>query len=149
MLKPRKLDLVSMYLCQPVLGAHGICLKVEESKPGHMKGKAGLDPNVCSLDLWGDREGGTKMAIRSQEVEATQWRTFDSQRHHRIHWSLDIKGLEDIKINLIEYPGPDLWYLSIYTPSGGSVIVPLFDAKLFALHAVKSARPPEAVVGNA
>ena len=149
MLKPCKLDLVSRYLCQPVLRAHGISLQVEEYKPGHMNGRAGRDPNVCSLDLWGDQEGCSRMAIMSREVEATQWRTLDSQRHHRIHWSLDIKGLEDIKINLIEYPGPDLWYLSIYTPSEGSVIVPLFEAKLFALHTVKLARPREAVEGNA
>jgi hypothetical protein len=150
MLKPRKLDLVSSYLCQPVLGVHGISLQLEEEpRRGHMTGKAGLDPNICSLDLWGDREGCTRMAIRSQDVEATQWRTPDLQHHHRIHWSLDIKGMEDIKINLIEYPGPNLWYLSIFPPSGSSVIVPLFDAELFALHAARPARPREAVASHA
>jgi len=152
MQKLRRLDLVSMYQCQPVLGAHGISLRLEEykrdqeSKPSHMKGEAGLDPNVCSLDLWGDREGCTKMAIRTRKVEATRMRTFDAHHHHRIHWAIDIEGMADTKISLIEYPGPDLWYLSVYTPAEGTMIVPLLDAKLFALRAVKASRPHEAAV---
>lgn len=149
MQKSRKLDLVSMYLRQPVLGSHGISLQLEEPRRGHMKGKACLDPNICTLDLWGDRQGCTRMACRIQEVEATRMRTLDGHGHHRVHWAIDIKGVSDAKVSLIEYPGPDLWYLSVYTSSEGTAIVPLFDAKLFALHTAEAARPRVAAVGTA
>jgi hypothetical protein len=128
----RKLDLASMYMNQPMLKAHAISLELEESTAGHMKGKATLDPNTCSLDLWGDRRGCTKMMPQTRHVAATMMRTLDPQGHHRIHWVLEVEGVSNSRVSLIEYPGTDLWYLSVRTEDDGTSVVPLFDAKLFA-----------------
>jgi hypothetical protein len=145
----RKVDLVSMYMRQPVLGGHGISLQLAESRPGQMTGRARIDPNVCSLDLWGDRRACTKMGFLDREVQATLMRTYDPQGHKRAHWALTIKGVLDAKVSLIEYPGPHLWYLSVSTPQEGTVVVPLFDAKLFALRAAEAVQPHEEVAGEA
>jgi hypothetical protein len=132
MRQSRTLDLASMYMNQPVLGAHGIALQLEESRRGHMKGHIRLDPNTCSLDLWGDPDGCTKMAPRSRPVEATMMRTLDAHGHHRVHWALEIQGIENEKVSLIEYPAAHLWYLSIATGSDGTSVVPMLIATLLA-----------------
>ena len=136
MQKTRHLDLVSMYMNHAVLGGHVITLQLEESTLGHMKGNARTDPNTCSLDLWGDRRGCTKIGFHDRHVEATMMRTLDGQGHKRVHWSLHIKDVSDAKVHLIEYPSANLWYLSVETKTDGTSVVPLFDAKLFALDAV-------------
>lgn len=133
--KPRKLDLVSMYLSQPAV-SHGITLHLAESGPGHMKGTIRRDPNTCTLDLWGDRGACTKMGALPQDVTATMMRTYDPHGHKRIHWRLEIEGVSDAKWNLIEYPRANLWYLTVQPETGGGAVVPLFDAALFATDAV-------------
>lgn len=137
MQQARTLDLVSMYMNNPILGAHGIALKLEEPTPGHMTGYLRLDPNTCALDLWGDRKGCTRIALRDLPITATRMRTLDSHGHHRIHWALDIAGTEREKLSVIEYPAAQLWYLSIATGDDGTSIVPLLDAALLAPEAVE------------
>lgn len=134
-----------MYLAKPVLQAHGISLQLTESTLGHMAGSMRLDPNTCSLDLWGDRAGCTKLAPQNQPVEATAMRTLDPQGHHRINWRFDINGAPGARVALVEYPSANLWYLSVTTERDGMSVVPLFDAKLFAQDVANpggEARPP-------
>lgn len=131
-MQARKLDLVSMYLSQPVLRAHDISLQLTEATPGTMKGTIRLDPNRCSIDLWGDRGGCTKMAPQTYPVEAVATRTLDPQGHHRMGWNLELGGLSGTRASLIQYAAANLWYLSIATEGEGSAVVPLFDAQLFA-----------------
>jgi hypothetical protein len=133
MKESRKLDLVSMYLSQAVLGARMIGLQLEETAPGHFKGKAQMDPNICSLDLWGDRGACTKMAIRTRDVEATMMRTLDPQGHKRIHYSVRFEDVSDARAHLIEHPKANLWYLTVETENEGTSVVPLFQAEWFAL----------------
>lgn len=145
-MQARKLDLVSMYLNQPVLQAHGISLQLTETRLGSMTGELRLDPNTCSLDAWGDRGGCTKMAPQHDAVEATAMRTLDPRGHHRIHWNMDVKGISDARLSLIEYPDADLWYLSIAPEGERASIVPLFDARLFATDATRpDTAPPHPV----
>jgi hypothetical protein len=125
-----------MYLSQPVLGARMIGLALGESDPGHFKGKARMDPNICSLDLWGDRGACTKMAIRMRDVEAIRMRTLDPQGHKRIHYSVRMEDVSDAKVHLIEYPNAGLWYLTVETETEGTSVVPLFEAEWFAFNAV-------------
>lgn len=131
-MQARKLDLISMYLSQPVLRAHDISLQLTEAVPGTMKGTIRLDPNRCSVDLWGDRGGCTKMAPQTHPVEAVAMRTLDPHGHHRTYWKLEISGLSGTRASLIEYSAANLWYLSVASEDEGSAVVPLFDAKLFA-----------------
>lgn len=141
-MQPRKLDLVSMYQSQPVLAAHAISLQLEEVKLGHMAGTIRLDPNTCSIDLWGDRGGCTKMAPQNQSVEATAMKTLDPQGHDRVHWKLDISGISSARVSLVEYPSAKLWYLSVATETQGTSVVPLFDAPLFARGATSPGEQP-------
>ena len=140
--KPQKLDLVSMYMNPPVLGAHGISLQLEEVNLGHLEGRVRLDPNGCSLNLWGDREGCTKIGFADQTAKATMMRTLDPLGHKRVHWSLHIADVPDAKLHLIEYPRANLWYLSVETEQAGTQIVPLFDAALFARSAGSAVQAP-------
>lgn len=131
----RKLDLTSMYMTHAVLQAHTIALQLEDFDPEaehpRMKGTITLDPNTCSLDLWGDRRGCTRIARRTGKVEATRVRTPDP-RHHRIHWMLEISELPDSRVSLIEYRDAGLWYLSVPTETESVTPVALFDVKRFA-----------------
>lgn len=151
----RHLDLVSVYMHEPVLGAHGISLQLDESARGHMEGRVALDPNICTLNVWGDREGCTKRAFERRDVMATAMKTLDPQGHNRILWVVDVEGTSGVDIKLIEYPDaldpqrgfkPDdsmdrearnervtVWYLSVTSGAGGTSVVPLFDAGLFAV----------------
>ena len=141
MQKPqRKLELASMYLSQRVLGGHWIALSLKPTGHGHMSGKVQIDPNSCSLNMWGDRQVCTRIAISAHDVEATLMRTLDPQGHHRVHWTLDVKGLTDAKISLIENPRAKLWYLAVESEQEGISIVPLFDAELFAAAGKEAAR---------
>lgn len=127
----QRLALVSMYLHQPVLGVHGIALELEASSPDHLTGKARLDPNTCTLDLWGDRGACTLIAFMEPEVEATKMTTEDPQRLGRVHWSLQFDGMPEAKVNLIEQPSSGLRYLTVEEEGAITAIVPLFDAGLF------------------
>jgi|SRR5689334_22003322 len=135
----RKVELASMYLRQPVFGGHSITLDLERCGPGRMTGKASIDPNICSVNLWGDREICTRIAIQVRTVEATRMRTYDPEGHKRAHWALEIEGISDVKIALIEYPGANLWYLSVQPGEEDAAVVPLVDAKLFASRDTKAA----------
>lgn len=136
-MEARKLDLVSLYLNQPVLQAHAISLQLTEIRHGTMTGELRLDPNTCSLDTWGDRGGCTKMAPQSHPVEATAMRTRDPKGHHRICWTVHSKGIPNARLSLIEYPDANLWYLSIASEMERTSVVPLFDAGLFATDAAR------------
>ncbi|UXA04448.1 hypothetical protein KXD96_15595 [Mycobacterium sp. SMC-2] len=126
----RQLDLVSTYMQAPVIGAHIISLRLDESEAGHMKGKLTLDPNTCTLDRWGDHGECTKMAVIRQDATATAMKALDPQGHDRVLWVVDLQGTSTDNVNLIEYPQANLWYL---TAGGahGTAVVPLFDARLF------------------
>lgn len=128
-----KLALVSLYQSQPVLGGRVIELELEldDHGEGYMKGRARIDPNTCTLDLWGDRGVCTRIAVREEEVEATAMSTVDEPGLGRVPWRLAIAGSKEMA-NLIEYPGAGLWYLTVAGEDGGIAVVPLFDARLFA-----------------
>jgi hypothetical protein len=132
MKEPREFDFVSMYLSQPVLRAHSIHLQLTESRPGTYQGKVRLDPNICGLDLWGDRTGCSKMASTTRDVEATLMRTWDSKGYKRVHYSLQIEGVSERRVHLIAYPRANLWYLTVESESEGTAVVPLFDAEYFS-----------------
>jgi hypothetical protein len=121
----------------PVL-AHVIALELEDAGPGEMRGTVRRDPNTCSLDLWGDPRGCTKMGFPSRAVTAVMMRTLDPQGHRRVHWRLHLEEMPDTKINLIEYPSANLWYLTVETQHEGIRVVPLFEAGLFAFDAVST-----------
>jgi hypothetical protein len=129
--KKKKLELVSMYLSQPVQGARHIALRLEETRDGRMEGTVQLDPNTCSIDLWGEPGACTRIGVLSQQVEAVMMRTLDPHGHRRIHWALHIGEMPD-KVSLIEYPSANLWYLTVQPDEGGTQVVPLFEARLFA-----------------
>lgn len=128
----QKLELVSMYLHQPVLGAHGIALELEASSPDRLEGKVRLDPNVCAVDLWGDRGACTKIAFQEVEVEATKRDTEDPQGLRRVHWTLELEGMPDARLNLIQYPSEGLYYMTVEDGEAISAVVPFFEASLFA-----------------
>ena len=109
-----------------------IAIELEETRPGQMRGTARLDPNICSLDLWGDLQGCTRMAVQQRELEATMMRTLDPRGHRRVHWRLSVDGMPEAKVSLIEHPRAHLWYLTVQVENEGTSVVPLFDARLFA-----------------
>ena len=128
-------ELASMYLAQPLLGAHRIHLQIKGVHGDHHKGQMSLDPNHCSLNGWGDPAGCTKMAIRSVAVETTRMRTLDPQGHDRILHSVQIENRPDAKVHLIEYPKAKLYYLVEQTADQGTVVAPLFPASWFGFDA--------------
>lgn len=128
----QRFALVSMYLHQPVLGVHGIALELEASAPDRLTGKAWLDPNTCTVDLWGDQGVCTRIAFLELEVEATKQDTEDPRRLGRVHWILQFDGMLEARVNLIEQPSSGLRYLTVEEEGAVTAIVPLFDAGLFA-----------------
>jgi hypothetical protein len=137
MQKSRKLVLVSMYMNDSGELGHQVSLRLEETGPGTMTGEVEIDPNTCSLDLWGDRGACTRIAVPTQQAGATRMRTLDPKGLGRIHWQLHLPALPDLRIHLIEFPRAKLWYLSLPSERG-SRVVPLFDPELFALDTRKS-----------
>jgi hypothetical protein len=126
------LDLASMYQGSPAGRAHSVALRLSAESGGSRKGTLLLDPNICTLDEWGDRGGCTKMAIRQLEVTTTRMRTLDPTGHRRVLHRVHSDGFERESANLIEYAAAGLWTL-VYTHQGdGHWAVPLFDAKLLA-----------------
>lgn len=127
------LDLASMYLGSPAGRAHSITLRLSAESSGNRKGTLALDPNICTLDEWGDRGGCTRMAIRQLEVETTRMRTLDPTGHRRVLHRVRSEHFDAKEsANLIEYAAAGLWTL-VYTVEGdGHWAVPLFDAELLA-----------------
>lgn len=128
-----KLDLVSMYLSEAVGGAHRIALQLTEQGLGHYEGTLLLDPNLCSLDAFGDRANCTKMAIRQEEIEGTLMRTYDTARLKRSLISLRW-AQADGRWSLIEFAKANAWYLVVQPKEGemgGGVVVPLYSAAVF------------------
>ncbi|MFO0579347.1 MAG: hypothetical protein U1A78_35545 [Polyangia bacterium] len=130
-----KHDLASMYLSRALLGAHRIHLKLQDTSLGHHKGQMSLDPNMCSLNVWGDPMGCTRIAIRSVNVQTTAMRLHDDAGHNRILHEMKIEGMADAKVHLIEYPKANLFYLVEEDPKNGTVVAPLFQASLFGFDA--------------
>lgn len=132
MSETRALALESLYLNQPVLGAHRLRLTLKPVSLGHQKGLLLLDPNRCTLDLWGDPQGCTKIAVRTVDVEATAMRTLDTHQHGRMHHALHLSGAPETQVQLIEYARVGLWYLVHQTQEAGAAVVPLFPTAWFA-----------------
>lgn len=128
-----ELQLVSMYL-QPTTGrTHGIVLRLGAADPhGVRKGTLTYDPNTCSLDLWGDRAGCTKMAGLPIDVEVQAVRLADPAGHGRTLHQVTSADIPTGQLNLIEYPAAGLWSLVQVHEGKGTSVVPLFPAKLFA-----------------
>jgi hypothetical protein len=122
-----KLALVSMYQSQPVLGGHVIALELEEHEQGEMQGRISIDPNACTLAVWGDRGACTLMAPLDLEAQAQVMSTVDERGLGRVHWLLAMPSA-DQTINLIEDPGAKQWYLTIPGQGGIVAVVPLFSA---------------------
>jgi hypothetical protein len=129
----RRIDLVSAYLLNPVLGVHRIGLTLEETDSAQFEGTASLDPNQCTLDLWGEPSGCTKMAIRSTTARALRMRTWDLHGHDRVHHVLTLgeNSASSGPIHLIEYAKADLWYLVVDGGHHGTSVVPLFASEIF------------------
>lgn len=130
-----KHDLATMYLSRALLGAHRIHLKLQDTSPGHHKGQMALDPNMCTLNVWGDPMGCTRMGIRSVSVQTTAMKLLDDQGHGRILHEMKLEGMADAKVHLIEYPKANLFYLVEEDPKNGPVVAPLFQASLFGFDA--------------
>ncbi|MCA9651389.1 MAG: hypothetical protein H6712_22605 [Myxococcales bacterium] len=127
---PDTLDLASLYLGSPAGRAHTVSLKLSEESGGNRKGTLVLDPNICTIDEWGDRQGCTKIALRAIDVVTTRMRTLDPSGHRRVLHEMTSDAFGNEKANLIEYPAAGLWSL-VYTVEGeGHWVVPLFDAEL-------------------
>lgn len=133
MTEPRQLALRSTYQNQTVLGAHQLRLQLRQrpDRMDQMEGHLQIDPNHCTLDLWGDTKGCTRMAVRSVPVITTMTRTADTAGHHRAHHQVAMEGSEDRGLHLIEYPRLHLWYLVYQTAEHGSFVVPLFPEGSF------------------
>lgn len=125
-----ELDLVSMYLNPPVSRAHGIALRLSPEVQGTRKGQLLLDPNHCGLDVWGDRDKCTRMAIHVMEVQTTRMRTYDETGRGRVLHRVSSPELHDEQLSLIEYPAAGLWYLVDERDGNEPQIVPLFAAAL-------------------
>lgn len=127
----KTLELVSMYLHEAVGGAHEIRLEIEEKQLGHYEGRIMLDPNVCSLDGFGNRQACTKMAIRGAALTGTLMRTYDTARLGRSLVRLHIEGQEETAWNLIEFDRAGAWYLTVVTAEHGTHVIPLYPAHVF------------------
>ena len=127
----KTLDLVSMYLHEPVGGAHRIKLNMSEVKLGHWDGTVLLDPNLCGLDAFGDPERCTKIAIRPAQAEGTFMRLYDTARLGRGLIRLRLEGRQD-DWALIEHGRAGLYYLVVRDAEQVARVVPLFPAEAFA-----------------
>lgn len=126
-----ELDLSSVYQGSPSGRAHIVTLQLSAESSGSRKGVLGLDPNICTIDEWGDRGGCTKMAIRALEITTTRMRTLDPTGHRRVLHRVHSEDFHEESANLIEHPAAGLWTLVYMLDGGGHWVVPLFDAKLF------------------
>lgn len=131
----RKLDLVSVYLNQPMMKAHMISLHLQSGAEGNLEGRMQLDPNECHLNVWGDRTTCTRMGFQSHEVKATMMRTLDTLHLGRVHWALRVEGVSG-SWHLIEHARAGLWYLVHDTGTEQRSVIPLFPAEMFTQDAV-------------
>jgi hypothetical protein len=92
-----------------------------------MRGIIYIDPNECTLDVWGDRVACTRMAALPLKAQAQITSTVDEQGLGRSHWLLATPSA-DQTVNLIEDPGTKQWYLTIPGQDGIVAVVPLFSA---------------------
>jgi len=122
-----ELELASLYVPG---GPHGVTLRLE-IRHGSGQGTLVIDPNNCSLNPWGDREGCTRIAPRTINVQTVRMRTEDPANHGRVLHVMSSEAFERESANLIEYPKADLWYIVHRRRSGDSWVIPLFEAKLF------------------
>jgi len=119
--------LVSLYLDPPaklaadVRAAHGVHLTFRRlPKPGSMAGTLSLDPNKCSLNGFGDREGCTKIATQAIAVTVTQMRLGDPRGLDRAFFEIRSDEIA-LRLSLIRYP--DLERYRLVHEAG---VVPLF-----------------------
>lgn len=124
------LDLASLYQGSPAGRAHSITLRLSAESSGNREGTLSLDPNICTVDEWGDRAGCTKMAVRQLQVTTTRMRTLDPSGRRRVLHQVHCEGFTDEKANLIEHASAGLWTLVYAVEGDGHWVVPLFDAAL-------------------
>ena len=111
---------------------HSVGLRLSAESHGHREGTLSLDPNSCTLNAWGDREGCTRMAIRQLAVKTTRMRTLDPAGHRRVLHEVTSDGFQKERANLIEYAAAGLWTLVYFVEGEGNWAIPLFDAALLA-----------------
>ena len=126
----RKIDVVSMHLPQLVLGGHRISLQMRETTPSDMVGTLRVYPGAGGCNVWADCAHLERPD--EHDASATRTRLYDESGYRRILWRLDVTGLAGAAVNLIEYPGANLWYLTVNSEDAATAVVPLFDARLFA-----------------
>lgn len=127
----KTIDLVSMYLHETVGGAHRIKLNMSEVKLGHWDGTVILDPNLCSLDAFGDAQSCTKIAVRPVHAEGTFMRLRDPAGLGRglIRLRLDGQGGDWA---MIEHERAGVYYLVVRDDPESVRVVPLLPAQFFA-----------------
>ena len=64
-------------------------------------------------------------------MTATTVREHDPYNQGRILWMLNVNGVSDCEVRLIEGPDERLWSLTVGTAAKDTSVVPLFDRKLF------------------
>lgn len=144
-------DLVSLYLPQPVLGGHRLHLQLSGISHGSHHGTLQVDPNICSLDSWGNAQICTKIAVRSFDVTTRILHVPDPDGLGRIQHQLTLAADPARALILIEYPQAALYVLleGSSGPSGehGALFVPLFPARLWA-SGLRSAAPTDGSGGQ-
>ena len=124
------LDLASLYMGSPAGRAHSMTLRLSASSGGSRKGTLTFDPNICTINEWGDRIGCTKIALRHSQVKTVAMRTLDPTGHRRVLHEVHGEDFAKEEVNLIEHAAAGLWTL-VYTVEGeGHWVIPLFDAEL-------------------
>jgi hypothetical protein len=127
-----ELELVSMYLELPLARVHGLALRLGPEIQGIRKGILTVDPNTCGLDGWGDRAGCTRIALREIAFTATRMTTTDPSGRGRVLHRVESPEFADESANLIEYRDAGLWYAVYEQEKGGTLVIPLFAARLFS-----------------
>jgi hypothetical protein len=73
--------------------ARSLSLSLSGGSEARLKGTLILDPNVCSLDAFGDPQGCTKIAVRGIEVDVRRVRIADPASLMRRSFEVTGEGL--------------------------------------------------------
>lgn len=105
--------------------ARFVSLRVSELSPVELTGTLMLDPNNCSLDVFGDRQACTRIAVRAIDVELQLVNLIEPARAGRRYFEVTgeglPKGLALIVRGRFEEGQLERSYLKL-----GSVLVPLY-----------------------
>lgn len=83
----------SVELTKDALPAHSVRLLLSGESSDEVKGTLALDPNVCTLDVFGDRQACTRTAIRALEVEVRRLSISDPTGAMRRYFVLSGEGV--------------------------------------------------------